>query len=173
MTPITPKGTLTLLISKPFGLVQRERTRPSGEGSEATLRMSDAIASSLPGVRRRRSLSGFPSSILSQSILLADRIASASGAIASASARRISFRFASESLATSGRAALASLNICEIIVTVQYKDSHSGREASFHGHRCARQPLHLNMPISRRLSACRRDRGSGRCPLPRNPLPRM
>ena len=55
ITPTTPNGTLTRLMRRPFGSVRPQVAMPSGEGSVATLRISEAMPSSLSAVSLSRS----------------------------------------------------------------------------------------------------------------------
>ena len=95
MMPITPKGTLTRFIFSPLGITACFCTRPTGEGSLATLRISSAIPFRRSAVSFKRSYFGLEMSMRSRSFRFSARIKSVLFSAASATASNIWLIFSS------------------------------------------------------------------------------
>ena len=151
----------------PFGRIRSSSVSPSGEGSEATLRMSAAIPAIRSGVSCNRSYIGSEGSLRAKSSRLAARISSDRRSAASAtesstrSIRSGSIRF-SQREASTARSKRDFGSICFVSLN-PYKDNRNARAV---GRLCAPPPAgpaRCRMRRGRRRSRCRRAKRSSRC----------
>ena len=110
MMPITPSGTRTREICKPFGRVQVAMTSPTGSGSAAISRKPFAIAATRASFSISRSMKAASRPLpraASTSLRLASRMASAFASILAAMASSAAFFFSVDASASSRAASRA------------------------------------------------------------------
>ena len=116
MTPITPKGTVILRITMPFGRVISLNSFPRGDGSEATFFISPAIPARRSSVSFKRSYFGFAGSIRDKSSTLAAKTSAWRVSKAEAVSMRMRLMVASSSVTSWREAARVCCNNSLIMV---------------------------------------------------------